>query len=94
MGKVIKKKVISDYFDKIAKGEKTYELRLADWECKPGDILILNEIDVKDKQPTGRSLRRKVGFVGKTNDFDFWPKEKIDKYGYQVISLLNEDNDE
>jgi len=90
MSSVIEKKVLPIYFDKIASGEKTYELRLADWKCSPGDILILNEIDSETKQPTGRSLRRKVGFVGKTKDTDFFTKEEVDQYGYQIISLLNE----
>ena len=89
MSRIIEKKILSDYFDKVAKGEKTYELRLADWDCQPGDRLILNEIDSDTKQLTGRSLKRKVGYVGKTKDFNFWPKEYIDKYGYQIISLLD-----
>ncbi len=36
-----------------------------------------NEIDSATKQPTGRSLKRKVGYVGKTKDFAFWSKEKV-----------------
>ncbi len=90
MDKEIEKKILPEYFDKIKAGEKTYELRLADWECNQGDILVLIEIDPETKQPTGRIMRRKVGFVGKTKDLDFWTKEEIDKYGYQIISLLDE----
>lgn len=90
MSKVIEKKVLAKYFDQIISGEKTYEVRLADWECKPGDTLVLTEIDNISKNPTGRLIRKKVGFVGKTKDFDFWSKEAVDKYGYQVISLLDE----
>lgn len=89
MSKVIEKKILSEYFDKVATGDKTYEFRLADWDCQPGDILILNEIDSETKKPTGRSLKRKVGYVGQTKDFDFWPKEEVDKFGYQIISLLD-----
>ncbi len=37
----IEKKVWSKYFQKIIDGNKTFELRLADWECNPGDLLIL-----------------------------------------------------
>ncbi len=84
------KNILSEYFDKIQSGEKTYELRLADWECEPGDTLILVEIDSVSKQPSGRKLKRKVGFVGRTKDYDFWSKEDIEKYGYQIISLLEE----
>lgn len=91
MSKTIEKKILAEFFDKVASGKKTYELRLADWECNAGDTLVLIEIDDKTKQPTGRKLTRKVGFVGKTKDFDFWLKEDIDKHGYQIISLLPEE---
>lgn len=88
MSKTIEKKILPEYFDLIERGEKTYELRLADWNCEPGDTLVLVEIDSDTKQLTGRSLTRKVGFVGRTKDFDFWTKEDIDEHGYQIISLL------
>lgn len=90
MGKVIEKKTLSEYFEMVASGEKTYELRLADWDCQPGDTLVLNEIDSKTKQPTGRSLRKRVGYVGKTKGFDSFSEEEIDEYGYQIISLIDE----
>lgn len=90
MSRIIEKNILSQYFVKILSGEKTYELRLADWECEPGDTLIMVEIDDVTKQPTGRKLKRKVGFVGRTKDYDFWPKEDVEKYGYQIISLLEE----
>lgn len=90
MNKTIEKKILTEYFNKIASGEKTYELRLADWDCKQGDILLLIEIDPNDRQPTGRTMKRKIGYVGKTKDLDFWSDEEIAKHGYQIISLLEE----
>jgi hypothetical protein len=90
MPKTIEKKILPEYFDRIAAGEKTYELRLADWDCSQGDTLILVEIDAKTKKPTGRSMQRKVGYVGKTKGLDFWTDEDINKHGYQIISLLDE----
>jgi hypothetical protein len=90
MSNTIEKKILPEYFEKIMQGEKTYELRLADWECSTGDTLVLIEIDPQTKEPTGRSLSRKVGYVGKTKGLDFWTKEQIDQYGYQIISLLGE----
>ena len=86
----IKKKVFSEYYDKIVAGEKTYELRLADWSCKSGDILILIEVDAKTNLPTGRQMKKLVGHVGKTQDFDFWTPAEVEQHGYQVISLLND----
>ena len=47
---VISKKVHPEYFDVIKSGKKTYELRLADWDCKDGDTLILQEWNPKNKK--------------------------------------------
>ena len=90
MSKVIEKKILPEYFDRIAAGEKTYELRLADWKCEQGDTLVLVEIDAKTKKPTGRTMRRKVGYVGRTKGLDFWTDKEITEHGYQIISLLDE----
>ena len=92
MPKTIEKKTYSSLFKEVASGAKTYEFRLADWDCQMGDTLVLIEIDDVTRQPTGRTLRRKVGFVGKIKNIDWWTPEEIDKYGYQIISLLEEKN--
>jgi hypothetical protein len=83
----IKKKILSEYFQKILDGKKTYELRLADWDCNEGDILILQEWNPKKKDFTGRTMKKEVTYVGKTKDIDFWSKEDVEKYGYQIISF-------
>ena len=91
---IIKKKTWPDYFEKILSGSKTFELRTADFEIQENDILILQEWDPKTKDYTGREIRKKVGFVGKwkLNELEeFWPKEDIEKYGLQVISLHDTD---
>lgn len=90
LSKTIEKKILPEYFDRIATGEKTYELRLADWKCEQGDTLILVEVNAKTKKPTGRTMRRKVGYVGKTKGLDFWTDKEIAEHGYQIISLLDE----
>lgn len=81
------KKVWPEYFQKILDGEKTYELRLADWECTPGDILVLQEWNPETKQFTGRTLEKEVTYVGKTKNMIFWPKEDVEKFGYQIIAF-------
>lgn len=83
----IEKKVWPEYFQKILEGSKTYELRLADFECKPGDVLVLNEWDPDTKQFTGRFLEKTVTYVGKTKGITFWPKEDVEKYGFQIIAF-------
>ena len=86
-GMKIEKKVWPEYFQKILNGEKKFELRLADFECKPGDILALKEWDPKTKEYTGRVLEKEVTYVLKTKDVKFWSKEDMKKYGFQIISF-------
>ncbi|HLC80373.1 DUF3850 domain-containing protein [Candidatus Woesearchaeota archaeon] len=83
----IEKKVWPEYFQKILDGKKTYELRLADFECKEGDVLVLKEWNPATKQFTGRTLEKTVTYVSKTKNMTFWTKEEIEKYGYQIIAF-------
>lgn len=87
---IIEKKVLPEYFEKILNGTKTFELRLADWACEEGDTLILKEYDNSKQSYTGRELTKKVGFVLTTKDLRLFDPLEVDKYGYQVISLLPE----
>lgn len=84
---IINKKVWPEYFDKILDGDKTFELRLADFECRSGDILVLEEWNPKIKEYTGRKIEKKITYVLKTKDIKFWPPEDIEKYGFQIISF-------
>ncbi len=81
------KKTWPDLFQKVFEGKKTFDLRLADWECNDGDILVLREWDPKTGEFTGRVIEKEVTFVGKTKEMAFWPKEDVEKYGYQVIAF-------
>jgi len=81
------KKILPQYFQQILDGHKKYELRLGDWACNEGDLLILKEFDPKTKEYTGRTIEKTVTTVLKTKDLDFWPKEEVEKHGYQIISF-------
>ena len=83
----VQKKILSEYFKKVISGEKKTELRLADFEIKPGDTLALIEIDDVTKQETGRKVNVNVSYVMKTKDCTYWSQEEIDKYGFQVIQF-------
>ncbi|HAM88646.1 MAG: hypothetical protein US83_C0012G0005 [Candidatus Falkowbacteria bacterium GW2011_GWC2_38_22] len=83
----IEKKVWPEYFQKILDGKKKYELRLADWECSEGDLLLLKEWNPETKEYTGREIEKTITYILKTNDINFWPKEDVEKYGYQIISF-------
>ncbi|KKS34186.1 MAG: ASCH domain protein [Parcubacteria group bacterium GW2011_GWC2_42_12] len=83
----IEKKCQPEHFKKILNGEKNFELRLADWQCQPGDILILREWDPETKDYTGRQIEKEVGYILKTKNITFFSKADAEKYGYQVIGF-------
>lgn len=84
---IIEKKIWPEFFEAVENGSKNYELRLADFECRPGDKLVLKEWNPNSKQYTGHQIEKNVTYVGKTKDYNFWPKEEVEKYGYQIISF-------
>ena len=84
---IIKKKLWKDYYDRIATGKKKFDIRLADFEIKEGDTLVLEEWDQDKKAYTGRSIKTKATYVAKINEMTFWPQDDIDKYGFQVIQI-------
>ena len=87
MTKKIEKKAWPEMFEAVRSGGKTFDLRLADWKCKEGDILVFREWDPKTKKYTGRVLEKEVSFVLKTKNIKFFSKEEIEKYGFQVIGF-------
>ena len=82
----IEKKCNKEYFQDMLDGRKTFELRLADWDINEGDILVLREVD-ENRNYTGRVLEKVITYLIKTKDIDFFTKDKIDKYGWQVIGF-------
>ncbi len=84
---IIKKKCLPEFFEKIISGEKKFEVRLADFECQVGDVLLLEEWDPETKQYTGRILSRKITYVLKTKRIYFYDPDDVERYGYQIMSL-------
>ena len=83
----IEKKTWPDYFEKVKSGVKNFDLRIADFDIKTGDTLVLKECDPKTESYTGREISKEVTFVLKTKDAEFWKPEDIEEYGFQAISL-------
>lgn len=83
----IEKKTWPEYFQDILEGKKNFDLRLNDFDCEVGDILIFKEYDPEKKEYTGREVEKEIGYVLKTKGNDFWNKEDVDKYGYIVMGL-------
>jgi hypothetical protein len=83
----INKKAWKEYFEKIISGEKKFDARIADFEIKEGDTLILEEWDEDKQEYTGRKLETTATYILKTKDVSFWSKEDIGKYGFQIIQF-------
>jgi hypothetical protein len=83
----IEKKILPEYFELVATGKKTYDLRLGDFEINPGDILVLKEWDKRKQTFTGRELEKQVTYVGKTKGDETWSQIEIEQHGYQIISF-------
>ena len=84
---IIKKKIWPAYFELVSTGKKKFELRLADFDVKEGDTLVLEEWDPETKEYTGRKIEKKVNYVLKFNLDDFGQKDEIEKKGLYVIQF-------
>ncbi len=84
---IIRKKIWPEFFQQIVAGKKKFELRLADFKCRPRDTLILEEWSPKTKRYTGRKVEKRVTAVLKTKDIKFWSKKDIEKFGLQILSF-------
>lgn len=83
----INKKVWLEYFEKIISGQKKFDLRLADFEVKEGDTLVLEEWDQDKKEYTGRKTEMVVTYILKTKGQTFWPEIEVTKHGFQIIQF-------
>lgn len=83
----IEKKVWPRYFESILKGDKTFEIRLADFDVKEGDTLILKEWDPKTNEYTGRTIEKVVTYIANTKNIAFWTKEQVEKNGLYILGF-------
>jgi len=84
---IIKKKIWSEYFELVKSRKKKFELRLANFDIKEGDILVLEEWNPETKQYTGRTIEKKVNYILKFNLDDFGQKEEVEKKGLYVVQF-------
>ena len=84
---VIKKKIPPEYFDLIKSGRKKFEIRVADFEIKEGDTLVLEEYNPKTRKYSGRKIEKKVSYLLKYPLGMFGQKQLIEKFGLYAIGL-------
>ena len=84
---IITKKITPESFNLIKSGKKKFELRMADFDIKEGDLLILEEWDPIKKEHTGRKIEKYASYVNKFNLDDYDQKEEITKRGLFVIQF-------
>lgn len=84
---IIKKKTWPEYFNKILAKDKNCDLRLADFNLKEGDTLILEEWDPKTKKYTGRKIEKKVAHLTHVFPLDFASEEELAQCGQYLIEL-------
>ncbi len=84
----IEKKVKRKYFKDVADGRKRFEVRLADFESKPGDILVLKEQNDETDELTGRELECEILYKFNIKDIEkFYTKEDIGKHGLVILAI-------
>ena len=83
----IEKKAQPETFRRVKSGDRNFELRLANFRCKPGDVLVLKEWDPKRCEYTGRKVEKRIASVYRTKDQKFYTKKEVNKYGFQVIGF-------
>lgn len=84
---IITKKIPPKYFELIKNGKKKFELRLAEFDAKEGDLLILEEYDSIKKEYTGRKIEKYINYVLKFDLDLFGQKEDILKKGLIVLQF-------
>lgn len=60
--KIIRKKILPEYFEAVKKRKKNFELRTDDDNVQEGDLLVLLEFE-PFKGYSGHEIRRKVKYV-------------------------------
>jgi len=89
----IEKKVQQKYFEAVMEGKKRFEVRLADFKCNPGDILVLKEQKQGTKKLTGRKIECEVLYKFNTKEMErFHTKKEINKYGFVILAIRKKFN--
>ena len=87
--KKVEKKWWPETYDLFVSGKRKFELRLADFELGPGDIIIAREWDPKTRSYTGQSKELKVKNTENSikDPLKFWSIKDIREKGFVIIEF-------
>ena len=81
----IKRKCTKEEFESIEVGDRTNDMRIANFDINVGDFITYVEVD-EDSKPTGRETLKKITNV--INTKDLYPHvAEIEKYGFAILSF-------
>lgn len=83
----IKKKTWPKEFQEVLDGKKNVDIRLADFDLKEGDELVLEEYNPETKEYTGRTINKRVYSLTKVSLADFYTPEQMKQFGHWIIEL-------
>ena len=89
---IITKKCWPEFFEKFCSGERTFELRLAGFDLKDSDVLVMEEYNPITKTYTGRKASFKCAKVEHSaqNPLQFYKVDDVQKHGFWIIKLEKE----
>ena len=68
-------------------GRKTFDVRIADFEAREGDVLVFEEFDPEKNQYTGRTIEKRISFLMNTKKAGFYPEKQVQEYGFYIFQL-------
>lgn len=79
-----------EFFEAVAAGVKSFELRKNDRHYQPGDILVLKEWNPNTQEYTGRQLRKRINYVfeGAGSVGTIAPLRGLSQ-GYAILQLMD-----
>lgn len=83
----IRKKCWPEFFDAVLSGKKNFDVRIDDFQCAEGDVLLLEEWNPETGEYTGRKIEKRISYVLKTKEQEFWKDADVAEKGFVVIGF-------
>lgn len=81
-------KILPKYFERVIKGEKTFEIRKNDRDFQTGDVIILNEFD--GVKHTGGNVKGKITYIFNGGEYGLDIGYCIFSFKISEINLISE----